>query len=119
MIKQVSFLAALLFSSMANAGFYSGSGLLAESGGYVKNKSGEATVAEALNGGMFMGYVAGVFDTYSMQGNRNICPEAGISIGVATDAVMQYLNEHPEQLHYSAPSVIMLALTAAYPCVRH
>ena len=46
-----------------------------------KNKSGEATVAEALNGGMFMGYVAGVFDTYSMQGNRNICPEAGISIG--------------------------------------
>ncbi|CAI2417602.1 Uncharacterised protein [Serratia marcescens] len=52
MIKQVSFLAALLFSSMANAGFYSGSGLLAESGGYVKNKSGEATVAEALNGGM-------------------------------------------------------------------
>lgn len=84
-----------------------------------KNKSGEATVAEALNGGMFMGYVAGVFDTYSMQGNRNICPEAGISIGVAADAVMQYLNEHPEQLHYSAPSVIMLALTAAYPCVRH
>ena len=54
-----------------------------------------------------------------MQGNRNICPEAGISIGVAADAVMQYLNEHPEQLHYSAPSVIMLALTAAYPCVRH
>ena len=70
MIKQVSFLAALLFSSMANAGFYSGSGLLEESSGYVKNKSGEATVAEALNGGMFMGYVAGVFDTYSMQGNR-------------------------------------------------
>ena len=42
-----------------------------------------------------------------------------MSIGVAADAVMQYLNEHPEQLHYSAPSVIMLALSAAYPCVRH
>ncbi|SUI87314.1 Uncharacterised protein [Serratia quinivorans] len=42
-----------------------------------------------------------------------------MSVGMASDAVMQYLNEHPEQLHYSAPSVIMLALTAAYPCERH
>ncbi|CAI0693049.1 Uncharacterised protein [Serratia entomophila] len=119
MIKRVSILAALLFSSAASAGFYSGSALLSETGGYVKNKKGEATVAEALDGGMFMGYVAGVFDTYSMQGNRNICPDAGMSVGMAADAVMQYLNEHPEQLHYSAPSVIMLALSATYPCVRH
>lgn len=68
---------------------------------------------------MFMGYVAGVFDTYSMQGNRNICPDTGMSVGMASDAVMQYLNEHPEQLHYSAPSVIMLALSSAFPCERH
>ncbi|CAI0815540.1 MULTISPECIES: Rap1a/Tai family immunity protein [Serratia] len=119
MIKRVSFLAALLFSSAASAGFYSGSALLSETSGYVKNKNGSATVAEALDAGMFMGYVAGVFDTFSMQGNRSICPEAGMSVGTASDAVMQYLNEHPEQLHYSAPSVIMLALTAAYPCARH
>ncbi|QHA89285.1 Rap1a/Tai family immunity protein [Serratia rhizosphaerae] len=119
MIKQTLLVASLLASSAANAGFYSGSALLAESDGYVKNKNGVATVAEALNGGMFMGYVAGVFDTYSMQGNRNICPDAGMSVGTASDAVMQYLNDHPEQLHYSAPSVIMLALAAAYPCERH
>ena len=119
MIKRVSLLAAILFSSAASAGFYSGSALLSETSGYVKNKDGAATVAEALDGGMFMGYVAGVFDTFSMQGNRSICPDAGMSVGMAADAVMQYLNEHPEQLHYSAPSVIMLALTAAYPCERH
>ncbi|ANS43239.1 MULTISPECIES: Rap1a/Tai family immunity protein [Serratia] len=119
MIKRGSLLAVLLFSSVANAGFYSGNALLSETGGYVKNKNGAATVAEALDGGLFMGYVAGVFDTYSMQGNRNICPDAGMSVGMASDAVLHYLNEHPEQLHYSAPSVIMLALTAAYPCERH
>jgi hypothetical protein len=112
-------LATLLLSATAQAGFYSGSSLLDESAGYVKNKEGGATVAEALDGGLFMGYVAGVFDTFSMQGNRNICPKAGVSIGTASDAVMAYLKEHPEQLHYSAPSVIMLALTASFPCVRH
>ena len=114
MIKRISLLVAILFSSAASAGFYSGSALLSETSGYVKNKNGAATVAEALDGGMFM-----VFDTFSMQGNRSICPDAGMSVGMAADAVMQYLNEHPEQLHYSAPSVIMLALTAAYPCERH
>ncbi|MFI8416988.1 Rap1a/Tai family immunity protein [Serratia sp. NPDC078593] len=119
MIKQVLLITALMASSVAHAGFYSGSALLSESEGYVKNKSGVATVAEAVNGGMFMGYIAGVFDTYAMQGNRNICPKAGLSVGSASDAVMQYLNEHPEQLNYSAPSVIMLALTATFPCERH
>ncbi|HEJ9093844.1 Rap1a/Tai family immunity protein [Serratia odorifera] len=119
MIKQAFMAVVLLVSFAANAGFYSGSALLSESEGYVKNKNGTATVAQALDGGMFMGYVAGVFDTYSMQGNRNICPDTGMSVGMASDAVMQYLNEHPEQLHYSAPSVIMLALSSAFPCERH
>ena len=118
MIKQVFFSGLIIFLN-GKCGVLFGQRFAGGIRRLRKNKSGEATVAEALNGGMFMGYVAGVFDTYSMQGNRNICPEAGISIGVAADAVMQYLNAHPEQLHYSAPSVIMLALTAAYPCVRH
>lgn len=51
MIKRGSLLAVLLFSSVANAGFYSGNALLSETGGYVKNKNGAATVAEALDGG--------------------------------------------------------------------
>ena len=118
MIKRISLLVAILFSSAASAGFYSGSALLSETSGYVKNKNGAATVAEALDGGMFMGYVAGVFDTFSMQGNRSICPDAGMSVGMAGGAVMRCLNEDPGQLHSSAPSVIVLALKAADPCER-
>ena len=119
MIKQVSFLAALLFSSMANAGFYSGSGLLAESGGYVKNKSGEATVAEAVATDDAPGALEVAEANARRLGLEVTFVRGDLLAGVAADAVMKYLNEHPEQLHYSAPSVIMLALSAAYPCVRH
>ncbi|WP_279023191.1 Rap1a/Tai family immunity protein [Gibbsiella quercinecans] len=109
----------LLVPALAHAGFYSGSTLLAQTQDYTKHKAGAVTAREALNSGLFMGYVAGVFDSYAMQGNRNICPGSGISVGMAADAVMKYLDDHPEQLHYSAPSVVMLALTTAFPCERH
>lgn len=61
--------------------------------------------------GVFDGYVTGIVDF-----NKGFCvPEEVTSIQLSK-VVLKYLTEHPDQLHFSAASLVVPALEEAYPC---
>ena len=60
------------------------------------------------------GYILGVTDALTYDGNH--CREKAITTGQIKDVVIAYLEKHPEERHYSAPSIIYNALQEALPC---
>jgi hypothetical protein len=64
--------------------------------------------------GLCMGFIMGVHDLAS--GSNEVCAPKGVTIGQVMDVVKKYLNDHPEKGHYSADSVIWIALQEVWPC---
>jgi Rap1a immunity proteins len=67
------------------------------------------------------GYVTAVADImsqpewpYSQQAKACLVPE--VERGQLVAVVKRYVAEHPEQLHYTAFSVVAVALAQAFPC---
>lgn len=79
------------------------------------NGNDAAANEDIMNMGMFAGYIRGVED--SMQGYRFcIPPQATFSQRAAL--IEKYVQEHPDELHNGATSLIVQALQPVYPCVR-
>ena len=47
---------------------------------------------------------------------RLYCIPLTVTANQITDVVKKYLNDHPEQRHYSAVSLILDSMTNAFPC---
>jgi hypothetical protein len=69
--------------------------------------------------GYCAGYMSGVADIMMQSipvfGWRACLPET-VSAAQATDVLKQFLNQHPEQRHYAAASLVAKALAEAFPC---
>jgi hypothetical protein len=69
-----------------------------------------------------LGYVAGVTDTLlSLQAAKPhmgycIRIPAAVTGGQLRDIAVKYLQEHPEERHYTAASEVILAMLNAFPC---
>ena len=61
-----------------------------------------------------MGYIAGVSDIMSTNGD--ICLPNHATIQQIVDLVAKYLSDHPERRHYGASSEAGIALMEAFPC---
>ncbi len=66
------------------------------------------------------GYVSGVADVLfgteaPILGSR-ACPKTGTTIGDASAAAVEWMQKHPEQLKFTAYSVVAVALAESYPC---
>ena len=67
-------------------------------------------------------YLSGFLDaytitTYGQKSNHLIClPDRGISNDQTIRIVVKFLEDHPEDLHESARSMVFVALQAAFPC---
>jgi hypothetical protein len=68
----------------------------------------------SINSPMCIGYVAGVSDIMSTNGD--ICLPSDATIQQIVDTVAKYLSDHPEKRHYSASSQSGIALMQAFPC---
>jgi hypothetical protein len=68
----------------------------------------------SVNSPMCMGYVTGVSDIMSTNGD--ICPPNNATVQQIVDIVARYLTDHPERRHYSASSESGIALMQAFPC---
>ena len=68
----------------------------------------------SINSPMCMGYIAGVSDIMSTDGD--ICLPNNATIQQIVDIVAKYLSDHPERRHYSASSEAGIALMQAFPC---
>jgi Rap1a immunity proteins len=60
------------------------------------------------------GYVAGVADSYEVLGV--VCVPSKVTLGQLQDVVLKYLDAHPEGRHNIAASLVLKALTEAFPC---
>ena len=101
----------LLLSAQSQAGFLSGNELLqyCES-----NENGPLNTC--------YGYIAGANDyQQAMAGwgyldKPYYCASEGVATGQLVKVVTKYLNEHPENLHLVAGSLVANAMYYAFPC---
>ena len=109
MIKKLVTLAALamLLGSPASYAYTTGNNLVE----HCKDK-------EAYFGsGFCYGYMMGVANILTWASERNrICIPDGVTSGQAVSIVKKYLKENPEELHYTAQSLVAFALIKAFPC---
>ncbi len=61
-----------------------------------------------------LGYIVGVADTARLF-PKPICVPEGVTAGQLRAVVLKYMEEHPEDRHYSGTSVVGSALLGAFP----
>lgn len=61
-------------------------------------------------------FVAGVVDTILGVKDEWLCLPKQVTARQLTAVSKKYLNEHPEELHLTASSLIIFSLRAAFPC---
>ena len=71
--------------------------------------------------GSCMGYIEGVGDSVATLANwedfaEYICTPQGVTSGQLMLVVVKNLNENPEELHMTASSLVLKALSEAFPC---
>ena len=63
-----------------------------------------------------LSYVAGVSDALTVEGIRHFCLPFRSDSGDITEVVAKYLEQHPDELHMSAYTLVVQSLASAYPC---
>jgi hypothetical protein len=73
-----------------------------------------------------LGYIRGTLDTFTVWKKfdgkntdavvRSTCVPQAVSAGQAAKLVLKYLSAHPENLHWSAPALILIPMSVAFPC---
>jgi hypothetical protein len=106
MKKIIGFLTFLLISPICFAEFRMGNDL--------KNEcQSNASITDQM---YCLGYIAGVSD--ANKGTGKYCLPPGVTQGQLKAVVSKYFNEYPENLHYTADSLIIDAFKIAFPCSR-
>jgi hypothetical protein len=67
------------------------------------------------------GYIAGVVDSRLHRQDKGIttagfCLPDSVNLGQVVWQVSAYLRRHPEELHFTADSTVLIALQQAFPC---
>ena len=113
------FFVSLLVSSPVMAeGFINGRELL----DYCLQAQDKARTANHDAGRCF-GFISGVTDLYDILISEAIvkptyCPPHNVSLIQTVNVVVEYLQKHPEDLQYSASSLVMGAYAEAFPCAQ-
>ena len=71
--------------------------------------------------GYCLGYVVGTLDTLFDAQEKGtmpqlVCVPGNVSGNQVRDVVVNYLAGHPEQRHFAASSLVLRALSMAFPC---
>ena len=105
--------AVLIALSVPAAHAMDGNDLLAGYDSYKRVKAGIAANSDSYRGGLFDGYVSGVFD--SSVGTA-LCVKGEVKTGQIQEAVGQFLESHPASLKRTAVLLATQALMVAFPC---
>lgn len=100
-----------LWSQAATAGFEMGNDLYAKC---------PAQRPDSIREAAALGHVIGGHDTATGDTAKpaTYCRPTGVSAVQMRDVVCAWLTNHPENRHYTANSIIVVALTQAWPCTR-
>ena len=66
-------------------------------------------------------YLAGISDATGQwvawgDMSKRVCKPSGVNTRQLRKIYIKYANEHPENLHFAAASVVITAFTEAFPC---
>jgi len=115
----------LIWACIANAMGADGSGLLENCQAYLKFQSGSSPggYVNGVQNGMCVAYVQGVIETgqiwHEVVGLETYClPEISASSDQFIRVVVQYLENHPADLHHTAAALVQRAFMEAFPCTE-
>jgi Rap1a immunity proteins len=87
---------------------------------------GQTVEERWLSAGQCYGLIEGVMNTLTMWEARNViderkpngeaCIPPGVTVRQGALVTLKYLDAHPEKLHILGSTLVMFALTEAYPC---
>lgn len=75
-----------------------------------------SNATSAVEGGMYLGYIAGVLDSLKAAGV--VCSENDVSLDQAMQVVSNYINAHPEKWSGSAYELSTTPIIDSFPCLR-
>jgi hypothetical protein len=79
--------------------------------------AGEPTPKYAMCVGYLSGSLDGIRLMQKATGTIILCePPNGVTIAQWVAIITKYLNEHPEQLHFAASSLVPKIVNGAFPC---
>lgn len=106
----------LFFPLVAQAKFYDGQVLLDYARSYEKSlNSGKATRGDNIKGGVFLGYVAAIIDSYGSEGAKVFCQPNG-RLETYADVTIKYLKDNPERRMNSAESLVIESMQNKFMC---
>ena len=105
--------AVLMVLSIQPAQAMDGNDLLTGYNSYKRVKAGTAANTDTYAGGLFEGYVSGVFDSSA---GIALCVKGDIKNGQIQEVVGQFLETHPASLQRAAVLLATQALMKAFPC---
>ena len=73
----------------------------------------EKSGVDMARGGKIIGYVSGVVDA---QAQSNLCVPDEVDLGQRVSTVEKWIEAHPEQWQQRGNTLVVLALSDAYPC---
>jgi hypothetical protein len=76
----------------------------------------------SFTAGLCLGYLKGAAEMSRLREKLPqlppVCVPDAVTVGQLRNIVVRYLEEHPEELHYSSIVVLNNALAEAFPCER-
>ena len=106
--------AACLIAVAADASYVDGNKLKELLDVAAKAQRGKSKgVKDAYGTGYVIGYIAGVADTYN---GVLLCSTPNVPLRQIVSIVRKRIHDHPEDLNRPADSIIVSALSAAFPC---
>lgn len=106
--------AAFLIAMPAHASYMDGNKLQELLAVAARAEQGKSKAVNDVYGAAFViGYIAGVADTYN---GVLLCRTPDVPLRQIVGIVKQRIHDHPEELRRPADSIIVKALSTAYPC---
>ena len=70
----------------------------------------------ARPGAMCVGYVVGVYETYTWVNPGRLCPGPYVTNEQITDVAVKFLTDRPEMRDKNAPLLVSVSIALAFPC---
>jgi hypothetical protein len=79
-----------------------------------EDRSYNENTFESWRDGFCVGLVTGVGNA-----SPHVCPDENVTNGQEKRVVLKYLQDHPEELHLDAATLVERALAKAFPCPKN
>lgn len=111
MLKLITIICTLIFSSQISAGFYTGNEL------YSECAARESVSTYYQSNAFCSGYISGVSDHFTGTSEKGLlCIDNNVTIGQIKKIFISYIDRNPEKLHLPAWVLVENSMYQAFKC---